>query len=305
MSVLIYIIQSKSNIGFESFFFQSQDDGALIQRYTESLTPYLDPLKEFENVVLVFEAGGNRIRKKRSTILNNGIRNVFLKRFNGSTAIGKKAISRAVGVPPLEIQYLLGASLHDKYRFDCVCSNSTADQLIFQMVNAARAPSYVYSVDHDFLVYSKHVTGLIGPKLSNRFVVNRSDVLAGFNLNSDQLVWAYVASGSDGLGAGFQKIGFKTAISGLEESPTIQIAYKKFKNITNQEKEKLISALTKFLDQLETEPLFLKSFPLSKISLAHQFIFSKKANGSRVRLLKLVLDANSPYGIGIAEDVDT
>jgi len=48
------------------------------------------------------------------------------------------------------------------------------------------------------------------------------------------------------LGAGFQKIGFKTAISGLEKSPTIQIAYKKFKNITNQEKERLISALTEF-----------------------------------------------------------
>ena len=32
-------------------------------------------------------------------------------------------------------------------------------------------------------------------------------------------------------------------------------------------------------------------------------LFSKKANGSRVRLVKLVFDANSPYGIGIAEYV--
>ena len=69
--------------------------------------------------------------------------------------------------------------------------------------------------------------------------------------------------------------------------------------------ERLISPLAKFLDQLETEPLFLKSYPSSTISLAHQFIFAKKANGSRVRLLKLVSDANSPYGIGTAEDVDT
>jgi hypothetical protein len=72
------------------------------------------------------------------------------------------------------------------------------------------------------------------------------------------------------------RIGFKTAISGLEKSPTIQIAYIKFKNITNQEKEKLISALTKFLDQLETEPLFLKSFPLSKISLAINLFSQRK-----------------------------
>ena len=81
MSVLIYIIQSKINIGFDSFFFKGQDDGALMKRYNEALTPYLDPLMVFENVILVFETGGSRIGKKRCKILNNGLRNVFLKSF--------------------------------------------------------------------------------------------------------------------------------------------------------------------------------------------------------------------------------
>ena len=177
MSVLIYIIQSQSNIGFDSFFFKGQDNGALIKRYNEALAPYLDPLMLFEKVILVFETGGSRIRKKRSKIVNNGLRNVFLKRFKGSTAIGKRAISRAVGVPTLEIQFLLGASLHDKYGWRYVCSNSTADQLIFQMANAAQAPCYVYSVDQDYIVYSPYVTGLIGPKLKDRFILRRNDIL--------------------------------------------------------------------------------------------------------------------------------
>jgi hypothetical protein len=144
---------------------------------------------------------------------------------------------------------------------------------------------------------------MIGPKFKDRFILRRTDVLAGFSLNSEQLVWAYVASGSDDLGPGFRNIGFKTAIGACEKSSRIDTAFEKFKKISNQDKEKLIGALTKFLDQLEMAPSFLVDFPTRDTVPAHDFIFAKKEDGSRVRLLKLVLDANSPYGIGIAEDV--
>ena len=138
--------------------------------------------------------------------------------------------------------------------------------------------------------------------MSNRFVVTRSDVIAGFNLNSNQLVWAYVASGSDDLGPGFRNIGFKTAIGACEKSSRIDTAFEKFKKIFNQDKEKLIGALTKFLDQLEMVPSFLVDFPTRDTVPAHDFIFAKKEDGSRVRLLKLVFDDTNYLGIGVVPD---
>ena len=291
---LFYIIHATSALGFDSFFFESQQAGDLIQRYVDALAPYLQPLENF-NVVMVFEAGGSRQNAKKSRILNNGIRNVFLKRFTGSTPLGKKAISRAAGVPPLEIQSLLSESLQDEYGFDCVCSNSTADKLIFQMANTAQSPCFVYSVDQDYLVYSQFVRGLIGPKLSNRFLCLRSDVLDGFGLSSEQLIWCYCAAGSDDV-TGIPKVGFKKALQLIQNNPTIS-------SIGIAGNADLLLRIASYMNLTFQEPGIMDSYYQSPVSRAHEFIFETKSDGSRVRLLKLAFDDTNNLGIRVVQEI--
>ena len=165
-------------------------------------------MKMFSKVVMVFEAGGSRQNRKRSKNLNNGIRNVFLKKYHGSTELGKKVISRSCGLPSLDIQVKIANALKVTYGFEFSFAAGTADSLIFQMANAAKLPCYVYSVDQDYIVYSPYVTGMIGPKLKDRFILNRNDILEKLEITSNQFIWCFCAAGSDDVN-GISKIGFK------------------------------------------------------------------------------------------------
>ena len=92
VSVIFYILHATSDLGFESFFCNTNVDDSLVQRYLDKMNRYLEPLKIYSKVVMVFEAGGSRQNRKRSKNLNNGIRNVFLKKYHGSTFLGKNTI---------------------------------------------------------------------------------------------------------------------------------------------------------------------------------------------------------------------
>ena len=299
MSVLLYMVHATSNLGFESFFAPVNVDDGLIQHYLNQLQRYLDPIFSFENVLLVFEAGGSRHNRKRSTILNNGIRNVFLKNFHGSTALGKKAISRSCGLPALELQRKIAGALQRKYNLGFFFAEGKADQLIFQMDNAAKTTCFVYSVDQDYLVYSEHVTGLIGPKLSNQFIVKRSEILEKLEITSNQLIWCFCAAGSDDV-VGIPKVGFKKAFNACKNIHSIASACNNLKSVSNQAKRDLLGRIASYFSTLAKEPIVLDQFPETTTVPGHQFIMETKEDGSRRRLQRLGLDPDSPYGIGLA-----
>ena len=298
MSVLLYCIHATSSLGFDSFFSQGQDDDDLIQRYLIQLEKYLDPLQTF-NVVMVFEAGGSRQNSKKSRILNNGIRNVFLKNYHGSTPLGKKAVSRSCGLPHLEIQIKIAIGLKAKYRFRYHFAASTTDALIFQLANAAQSPCFVYSVDQDYLIYSNFISGLIGPKINNRFVVKRNVILQKLGISSHQLIWCFCAAGSDDV-QGLPKIGFKKALHACRGVQTIANTSNQLLGATKAAKKDLANRIQVYLNILKKKPEQLVSIPARTTVSAHDFIFETKSDGSRRRLHRLALDPTAPFGIGLA-----
>lgn len=287
MSVLIRAIHGKSTLGFDAFFAHpSSVRETLLAAYCSALEPYLKPLQVFGKVVLVFERGGSRQSPKRIAKLNGGIRNVFLKKFHGSTFFGKRTVSRNCGLPPLDIQHKIAITINQKFGYEFNFSTGKADVLIFQLANAAKVPCFVYSVDHDYLIYSTSITGLIGPLVSRPFVCFRQDVMQGFGITSNQLIWCYCAAGSDDV-VGLPNIGFKRALTMVlkDSVPAGNVA--------------LLARIREYLRVIGGPPAVLVDIQEQQVSNAAIFILQTKLDGSRRRLLRLGLDPDSPYGIGL------
>jgi hypothetical protein len=61
----------------------------------------------------------------------------------------------------LDIQHKIAIAINQKFGYEFNFSTGKADVLIFQLANAAKMPCYVYSVGHDYIVYSQYVTGMM------------------------------------------------------------------------------------------------------------------------------------------------
>ena len=174
MSVLLHAVHAISDLGFRSFVqdpCNSVED--LVDRYKSLLRGYLEPILDLLNVslVFVFEKGSAKFGKRQSRRLNQGVRNAFLKSFHGSKRLGRKSISMAIGLPPLFVQRAIGRWLSSFG--GVVFARGESDTTIFQMALEVkeRDPNiqvFVFSTDSDYLIFSDHVDGLIGPIRSKR-----------------------------------------------------------------------------------------------------------------------------------------
>jgi 5'-3' exonuclease len=169
---------------------------------------------------------------------------------------------------------------------------------MWDLKNAVKMPCYVYSVDHDYIVYSQYVTGMIGPKLRDRFVLKRSDILQKLQITSNQFIWCFCAAGSDDVN-GISKIGFKKALNACKGVKTAQKTSTNLKNVSIQVKTDLTTRINSYLGIISRQPEVLLSIPTRTTVRGQEFIVETKIDGFRRRLHRLGLDASSPYGIGL------
>jgi 5'-3' exonuclease len=139
---------------------------------------------------------------------------------------------------------------------------------------------------------------MIGPKLKDRFILRRTDILEKLGITSNQFIWCFCAAGSDDVN-GISKIGFKKALNACKGVATVQKTSTNLKNVSVQVKTDLTTRINSYLGIISRQPEVLLSIPTRTTVRGQDFIVETKLDGSRRRLHRLGLDTSSPYGIGL------
>ena len=177
----------------------------------------IDDLPDRDHLVIAFDGTDSKraekMAAKRSSGLNDGIRKSYSQNAS-QRSVGKKVVANWMGRPMPWFQEELAQRMEGRGITVISHPEKQADELICRAA-IGRAGCWAYSLDRDFLVFSRNIDGIIFIDRCFGMVSICKDRLAEIHSSSDVIFWSYWFGGCDDAPVKIPGVGFKRALQAI------------------------------------------------------------------------------------------